>query len=43
MDLALARGVSGFMGISICLLVMLKLMDGEAFAVSFRKYDETPR
>lgn len=39
MDLALAGGVSGFMGISICLLAMLKLMDVEAFATSFRKYD----
>ncbi|MGB5135730.1 MAG: glutaredoxin [Prochlorococcaceae cyanobacterium] len=39
MDLALAGGISGFMGISICLLAMLKLMDVEAFAASFRKYD----
>jgi len=35
----LSAGVSGFMGMSICLLAMLKLMDLEAFAASFRKYD----
>ena len=28
-----------FMGISICLLVMLKLMDIEAFGTSYKKYD----
>ena len=39
MALVLAAGVSGFMGIAICLLAMLKLMDVEAFAASFRKYD----
>ncbi|MFY8148490.1 MAG: glutaredoxin family protein [Prochlorococcaceae cyanobacterium] len=39
MDLALAGGLVGFMGISICLLAMLKLMDVEAFAAGFRKYD----
>ena len=39
MALVLSAGVSGFMGISICLLAMLKLMDVEAFAASFRKYD----
>lgn len=39
MALVLAAGVSGFMGISICLLAMLKLMDVAAFAASFRKYD----
>ena len=39
MALVLAAGVRGFMGISICLLAMLKLMDVEAFAASFRKYD----
>jgi hypothetical protein len=27
------------MGLAICLLAMLKLMDVEAFAASFRKYD----
>ena len=32
-------GVGGFMGIAICLLAMLKLMDVQAFAASFRKYD----
>jgi glutaredoxin len=32
-------GVSGFMGIAICLLAMIKLMDVQAFAASFRKYD----
>ncbi len=35
----LAGGLSGFMGIAICLLAMLKLMDVPAFAASFRKYD----
>jgi glutaredoxin len=39
-NLALAGGVSGFMGIAICLLAMLKLMDVPAFAASFRKYDQ---
>lgn len=39
MALALSAGVSGFMGIAICLLAMLKLMDVDAFAASFRKYD----
>jgi glutaredoxin len=38
-SLALAAGISGFMGLAICLLAMLKLMDVEAFAASFRKYD----
>ena len=28
-----------FMGISICILAMLKLMDIEAFGLSFKKYD----
>jgi hypothetical protein len=37
--LVLDAGVAGFMGIAICLLAMLKLMDVEAFAASFRKYD----
>lgn len=37
--LALGAGFSGFMGIAICLLAMLKLMDVDAFAASFRKYD----
>ncbi|MEB3104364.1 MAG: MauE/DoxX family redox-associated membrane protein [Cyanobacteriota bacterium] len=39
MALVLATGVGGFMGFAICLLAMLKLMDVEAFAGSFRKYD----
>ena len=39
MTLVLDAGVGGFMGIAICLLAMLKLMDVEAFAASFRKYD----
>jgi hypothetical protein len=39
MALVLAVGVSGFMGFAICLLAMLKLVDVEAFAASFRKYD----
>jgi glutaredoxin len=36
---ALSTGISGFMGLAICLLAMLKLMDVEAFAASFCKYD----
>ena len=39
MALVLNAGVSGLMGIAICLLAMLKLMDVEAFAASFRRYD----
>ena len=39
MALVLAGGLSGFMGIAICLLAMLKRMDVPAFAASFRKYD----
>ncbi|MFM7648298.1 MAG: MauE/DoxX family redox-associated membrane protein [Cyanobium sp.] len=39
MALALSAGMSGFMGFAICLLAMLKLMDVQAFAASFRKYD----
>ncbi|MBM5825670.1 MAG: glutaredoxin [Cyanobacteria bacterium M_surface_10_m2_119] len=39
MTLVLAAGVGGFMGFAICLLAMLKLMDVQAFAASFRKYD----
>jgi glutaredoxin len=39
MALVLAAGLSGFMGFAICLLAMLKLMDVEAFAASFRRYD----
>jgi glutaredoxin len=39
MALVLAAGMSGFMGFAICLLAMLKLMDVQAFAASFRTYD----
>ena len=39
MALVLAGDLSGFMGIALCLLAMLKLMDVPAFAASFRKYD----
>ena len=39
MAMALRAGVGGFMGLAICLLAMLKLMDVQAFAASFRKYD----
>jgi glutaredoxin len=39
MALVLGNGLSGFMGIAICLLAMLKLMDASAFAASFRNYD----
>lgn len=34
-----SAGVSGVMGISICLLAILKLMDVEAFAACLRKND----
>jgi hypothetical protein len=37
--LVLRAGLGGFMGLAICLLAMLKLMDVPAFAASFRKYD----
>ena len=39
MALVLSAGVSGFMGLAICLLAMLKLMDVRAFSASFRNYD----
>jgi glutaredoxin len=39
MAAVLDAGISGLMGIAISLLAMLKLMDVEAFATSFRKYD----
>jgi glutaredoxin len=39
MALVLSAGISGWMGIAVCLLAMLKLMDVQAFAASFRKYD----
>ena len=38
-NLALGGGIRSFMGLAICLLAMLKLMDIAAFAASFRKYD----
>lgn len=39
MALVLSAGISGFMGLAICLLAMLKLMDVQTFSASFRKYD----
>lgn len=39
MALVLSAGISGWMGIAVCLLAMLKLMDVQAFAAIFRKYD----
>lgn len=35
----LSVGISLFMGLAICLLVMLKTIDVQAFAASFHKYD----
>ena len=37
--ISLIKNFQVFMGISICLLAMLKLMDIEAFGKSFEKYD----
>lgn len=37
--LVLELGAGGFMGVSLVLLAMLKLMDVPSFAASFRKYD----
>jgi glutaredoxin len=37
--LALSLGMTGFMGISLSMLASLKLMDMNAFASSFEKYD----
>lgn len=37
--LALGAGIGGFLGLSVCLLAMLKLMDVSAFAASFIHYD----
>ena len=37
--ITLLKSFQIFMGISICLLAMLKLMDIEAFGISFKKYD----
>ncbi|EKV03138.1 glutaredoxin-like protein [Leptolyngbya sp. PCC 7375] len=39
MALATSLGLSGFMGISLSILASLKLMDLDAFAESFAKYD----
>jgi glutaredoxin len=39
MAFVLDAGISGLMGIAIILLAMLKLMDVDAFATSFRNYD----
>ena len=37
--ITLLKSFQIFMGISICLLAMLKLMDIEAFGTSYKKYD----
>ena len=37
--ITLIKNFQVFMGISICLLAMLKLMDKQSFGVSFKKYD----
>ena len=37
--ITLNENFQDFMGISICLLAMLKIMDIEAFGISFKKYD----
>ena len=37
--ITLLKSFQSFMGISICLLAMLKLMDIEAFGTSYKKYD----
>jgi len=37
--ITLIKSFQVFMGISLCLLAMLKLMDIEAFGISFKKYD----
>ena len=37
--ITLTKNFQVFMGISICLLAMLKIMDIEAFGISFKKYD----
>jgi glutaredoxin len=39
MTLATSLGITGFMGISLSMLASLKLMDLNAFAESFQKYD----
>ena len=38
-NISLFKSFQIFMGISICLLAMLKLMDIEAFGGSYKKYD----
>ena len=37
--ITLNKNFQDFMGISICLLAMLKIMDIESFGISFKKYD----
>ena len=37
--ITLVKNFQVFMGITICLLAMLKLMDIEAFGTSYKKYD----
>ena len=37
--ITLLKSFQIYMGISICLLAMLKLMDIEAFGTSYKKYD----
>ena len=37
--ITLNKNFQDFMGISICLLAMLKIMDIDAFGISFKKYD----
>ncbi len=37
--LSLGQGFMGFMGIALCMLASLKLMDMEGFAAGFAKYD----
>ena len=37
--ITLLKNFQTFMGISICLLAMLKLMDIETFGTSYKKYD----
>ena len=37
--ITLIKSFQVFMGLSICLLAMLKIMDIEAFGISFKKYD----
>lgn len=39
MAIATSQWIVGFMGFSLCILAILKLMDPEAFQKSFQKYD----